>query len=145
VEKLVSIFIQVTKALLEQGDPFSSGVSGTKRLRFSIGTFLLVAIVISNAYKSSNVYNLVLPRKPVPFENLSQLLSDSFKIYSKAIFVDTHLDNFGDRIVFTEEDWKYIQSQNYSKFFKINVWMPKLHSKKTTTCRVKIETNLSQF
>jgi len=65
LEKLVSIFIQVTKALLEQGDPFASTIAVKFRLRFSIGTYLLVAIVLSNAYKSNNVYNLVLPRKPV--------------------------------------------------------------------------------
>jgi len=114
-------FIQVSKALLEQGDPFSSSVSSTKRLRFSIGTFLLVAIVISNAYKSSNVYNLVLPRKPVPYENLSQLLNDSFKIYSKAMLLDTRKHDFGYRITFYENDWKYLQSRNYSLVLRTNV------------------------
>jgi len=49
VDKLVSMFIQVSKALLEQGDPFYSNVAGSKRLRFSTGAFLLVAIVLSNA------------------------------------------------------------------------------------------------
>jgi len=95
LEKIVSIFIQVTKVLLEQGDPFTSKVAVQARLRFSIGTFLLVGIVLSNAYKSSNVYNLVLPREPVPYENLSQLFADKFDTYSRGQIIGL-------------EDWKGI-------------------------------------
>jgi len=78
LEKHLSILMQVIKALLEQGDPFASTVIDNVVLRCSIGTFLLVGIVLSNAYKNSNVYNLVSPLKPIPYENLSQLLTDGF-------------------------------------------------------------------
>jgi len=83
LKKSVSICIQFLKVLLEQGDPFSAALMNQERLRICIGTFLLVGIVLSNAYKSENVYNLVLAWKPIPYENASQLLKDNFKIYSR--------------------------------------------------------------
>jgi len=120
LDKLVSVFVQVTKALLEQGDPFSSTIAGKHRFRFNIGTFLLVGIVISNAYKSSNVYNLVLPRKPVPYENVSQLFDARFKIYSRGSFFDNHMMSIGDVYINEKKHWKYLKSLNYSQFLKID-------------------------
>jgi len=94
IEKIISALLQVVKPLLEQGDPFTSTVADNKMLRFCTGTFLLVGIVLSNAYKSSNVYNLVTPLKPIPYENLSQLFSDSFNIYSRATYADQNVHLF---------------------------------------------------
>jgi len=57
----------------------------------------------------------------VPYENLSQLLNDSFKIYSIAEFIDTRKVTFKYRFYFDGDEWDYLQSQNYSQFLKINV------------------------
>ncbi|CAL8140383.1 unnamed protein product [Orchesella dallaii] len=82
-ESFVSIINQTLKPLLEQGDPFKSALVAETGLRLSIGAYLLVGIVLSNAYKNTNVYNMISPRPPVPYENLSQLVRDEFSIFSR--------------------------------------------------------------
>jgi len=67
------------------------GTGGTRRLIFSSltqqwsyftrGTFILAALVLSNAYKGQNVFNLVANRKSIPYHYFSQLVDDKFKIY----------------------------------------------------------------
>jgi len=57
----------------------------------------------------------------VPYETLSQLLNESFKIYSKAVLVNTHTDRFGYRMYFSNDCWRYLQSLNYAQFLKTNV------------------------
>jgi len=57
----------------------------------------------------------------VPYENLSQLLNNSFEIYSKAILIDTHKEFFGERLYFNEDMWEYLQSLNYFQFLEANV------------------------
>lgn len=70
------------KVLLEQGDPYANELLKIAPLRWLIGSYLVVGIVLSNAYKNSNVYNLITPRKPLPFETFDELESENFTIYS---------------------------------------------------------------
>ncbi|CAL8128381.1 unnamed protein product [Orchesella dallaii] len=58
LETFFSIVKQVIKPLLEQGDPFKSVLLVETRLRVSIGAYLLVGIVLSSAYKNTNVGKL---------------------------------------------------------------------------------------
>lgn len=71
------------KVLLEQGNPFADGVINRERLRWATGLFLLAGIVLSNAYKNANVYNMITPRKPVPYEYIKQLRENNFAIYTR--------------------------------------------------------------
>ncbi|CAL8135283.1 unnamed protein product [Orchesella dallaii] len=82
---IFSIFEQTFKPLVEQGDPFKSTLVAETRLRLSVGAFLLVIIVVSNAYKNTNVYNMISPRQPMPYENLSQLVNDHYTLFSRGI------------------------------------------------------------
>ncbi len=75
--------LQILKVLLEQGDPFQAKYISIYRIRFLISGFLLVGLVVSNAFKSTNVYNIVLPRFSMLYEQFEDLLSDNFQIYSR--------------------------------------------------------------
>lgn len=48
-----------------------------------LGLYLAVTIVLSNAYRNSNIYNMIQPRMSVPYENFSQLVVDKFKIFTR--------------------------------------------------------------
>lgn len=77
------IVMALIRSLLEQGDPFSFRMMESRRHQLIIGAFLLVAIIISNAFKNTNILNLIIPRQAIPYENLQQLVDDKFALYSR--------------------------------------------------------------
>lgn len=52
------------KVLVEQSNPFPEKTARMNALRVVMGSFLLMGIVLSNAYKNKNVYNMIAPRDP---------------------------------------------------------------------------------
>lgn len=44
-----------------------------------------MGIVLSNAYKNSNVYNMVTPRQPVLYKKFRELLEDKFQVYTRSV------------------------------------------------------------
>lgn len=82
----VKYFLDLTKALVEQGDPISTQVLNMKTTSFIVGSYLLAAIVLSNAFKSTNVYNMVIARKILPYEKLEELVRDGFTIYARSAY-----------------------------------------------------------
>lgn len=45
---------------------------------------LLGGIILSNAYKNTNVYNMVVPRKPILYQRFDELQKDNFNVYSRS-------------------------------------------------------------
>lgn len=87
-EKLAKDTIAYYNVLMEQGSAFShnSEQSFSKiQLKLPCDMFLLGGIVLSNAYCNKNVYNMVKPLVPVPYEAFSQLIRDKFKIYTRNV------------------------------------------------------------
>lgn len=78
-----SQLIHIVKLLLEQGGPFAKSVLNAAHLRNMIGLLLLMGIILSNAYKNSNVYNMVIPRKPILYKFFRELVRDKFDIFSR--------------------------------------------------------------
>ncbi|CAL8128365.1 unnamed protein product [Orchesella dallaii] len=119
LETFFSIVKQVIKPLLEQGDPFKSVLLAETRLRVSIGAYLLVGIVLSSAYKNTNVYNMILPRQPVPYENMSELVQDEFTIYSRGKLERKEPDPLVRKIMMHSRpkanDIRYDSTLNYVK------------------------------
>lgn len=68
---------------IEQGSLILDKVSKFSSLRICLSAFYLTFIVLSNAYKSQNVYYIVSPRQQVPYETFEQLINDKFTIYSR--------------------------------------------------------------
>ncbi|CAL8131011.1 unnamed protein product [Orchesella dallaii] len=50
--------------------------------------FILVAVVISNAYKGENVFQLISNRKVIPYHYFSELVKSNFEIYSRVDNLD---------------------------------------------------------
>lgn len=75
--------IFLVKVALEQGDPMSNKLL---KHRFSalVGVVvMLVGTVLTNGYKNANVYNMILPRVPIPYKFFEELYRDQFKIYCR--------------------------------------------------------------
>lgn len=81
--RIQSSVIQVFKVFIEQSSPFPSSIESVPRFRPFLGTLTLVSVVICNAYKNFNVYDMTQPRKPAYYETVKQLMSDGFKLYSR--------------------------------------------------------------
>ncbi|CAL8121436.1 unnamed protein product [Orchesella dallaii] len=80
-------WLPIFKAIVEQGDPFPSRYLKTLPIRLVFSAFMLAMIVLSNAYKNTNVYNMIAPRNPVPYKYLKELVHDSFVIFARSSFV----------------------------------------------------------
>lgn len=82
--------LSILKVLLEQGGPFPENKETVNKLKFLFCGTLLAGLVISNAFKSENVYNIVTPRKIISYRTLQELVEDNFKIFSRI----THFNYF---------------------------------------------------
>lgn len=81
-----SFVISVLKAFLEQGDSiFDKGPP------IGFGLFVLMGIVVSNAYNYTNVYEMIAPRKPVPYETMGYLVADNFSVYTRLASIEFDL------------------------------------------------------
>ncbi len=79
LEKLTCLI----KVILEQGDPFPARFIQSKPFRFAICGTLLGGIVLSNAFKSTNVYNIVLPKQRLAFSTIEELIQHGYSVYTK--------------------------------------------------------------
>ncbi|CAL8135782.1 unnamed protein product [Orchesella dallaii] len=73
----------LVKVLLEQSDPFPMSLLQSYPVRLVVSGVLLVAIVLSNAYKNTNVYNMIAPREPLPYQRFEELMLHKFTIHSR--------------------------------------------------------------
>ncbi|CAL8131323.1 unnamed protein product [Orchesella dallaii] len=71
--------------LLEQGGIISKPVRRNSCLKILIGSYILVCIVLSNAYKNENITRLTAPRSRTEFKNFSELVEHKFQIFSRVI------------------------------------------------------------
>lgn len=84
------------KVLLEQGNAFSDALTSRFQLRYIIGPYILVGIVLSNAYKNKNVYKMITPRTPVRYEKFGELVRDNFTVFTRTINVFAHQTGYDD-------------------------------------------------
>lgn len=71
------------KILLEQSDAVIKDSKQERHIYWLFGTTILMAVVLSNAYRGSNITSLTAPLKPVLLTNFSQLVDLNFTIYTK--------------------------------------------------------------
>ncbi|CAL8143414.1 unnamed protein product [Orchesella dallaii] len=77
-----NLFLQPFVILLEEGEAFTENNLQLSGLRWMLGSLLLAATVLSNAYKYDNVYNVIAPKKFVTYQKIGQLVTDRFEIYT---------------------------------------------------------------
>lgn len=70
----------------EQGNPFPRFLLHNPRGKISAAGLLLMGIVLINTYKNTNVYNMIIPRKPVLFEHLHDLTDESFTTLTRSYY-----------------------------------------------------------
>jgi len=71
------------KVLLEQGGSFPETKEFTRKFKYPLCGIFLTALVISNAFKSENVYKIVTPRQLISYHTVDELVADEFKIFSR--------------------------------------------------------------
>lgn len=75
------------KVLLEQGNPFPPSVGNSNHLKHLLGTYLLMRIILSNCYKNTIVYNMVVLRNRITYKSLTELGHDKIRIYSRINYI----------------------------------------------------------
>lgn len=73
--------------MVEQNSKLFDCKVAKNNIRFSVGSFLLASIVLSNAYRSENMYNITKLRKQIPYNRLQELLDNNFTIYSRSSYI----------------------------------------------------------
>lgn len=82
----------LVKVGLEQGSPLSNNFL-TRRFQVITGsTITLLAMVLTNAYKSTNMYNIILPKTRVARQTFGELYRDEFQIYCRLCHKHTIFD-----------------------------------------------------
>lgn len=69
--------------MIEQGNPFPPDFDKHIKLRLVMGSTLLTGLVLSNAFKSKNVYKIVLSRYNISYRNVYELIEDNITVYSQ--------------------------------------------------------------
>ncbi|CAL8131321.1 unnamed protein product [Orchesella dallaii] len=82
---LTSSVFDYSTTLIEQGGIIGKQVERNSCLKILVGFYILVSIVLSNAYKNENITRLTAPRSRPEFKNFSELVEHKFQIYSRVI------------------------------------------------------------
>lgn len=56
-------------------------------------TLLFMGIIMNNSHKNTNVY-MIIPRKPVSYQYLHELVNDHFTIRTESMHSGVEFDNF---------------------------------------------------
>lgn len=90
--KLGRKILSFIRMFVEQGSALEETNSALRKAnrRFILGSIVLAAIVLSNAYKNTNVYNMIMPRMPIPMDTLEKLVKNGFRIFSRARLNESH-------------------------------------------------------
>ncbi|CAL8139054.1 unnamed protein product [Orchesella dallaii] len=84
-------FMQSIVVLLEEGEAFTGSDLKLSSLKWMLASLLIAGTVLSNAYKYDNVYNIIAPKKLIPYRQIGQLTKHNFKIYT---LLHVEADNF---------------------------------------------------
>lgn len=149
---LSGMLLSLLKVFLEEGNPFSFKIINAKHIRSMLGTLMFTGVILSNAYKNTNVYNMVVPRKPVAYQYLDELIRDNFSFYARSFDIcfgniracnnigfekiDGSMNDYGSLFIETEVT-KFLERYNSSnKIF--NSLKLKLHPQVTSLIRKKL-------
>jgi hypothetical protein len=107
------------KMLLEQGDDifFNPGRKGF--MYWIAGPYILMSVVLSNAYKGNNITRLSAPRNPIPMDTFTQLFENGFDFYSEFVSTYTRIEMFpARRFSFKETSVFEVWREDFEKSHK---------------------------
>jgi hypothetical protein len=83
-EKLNPLWIPLS-AFIEQG----VGIGDRKKISLSclMGTWFVICVILSNAYKGQSISDLTAPVKPLLFETFDDLVQTNFTFFSKKFLI----------------------------------------------------------
>lgn len=150
---IIDGIISVSKIFLEQNDPFPPSIRKLDRTRVLVGLLLLTGIILSNAYKNTNVYNMVIPRKPIIFKYLNELVQSGFNIYTRIEYIDVMFRNTDNNVIIDLHDNYVEHTQNFTyalmtevkslaKDYKPNVLIRELLREEHRTDKTLVDTGL---
>lgn len=73
----------IVKVVLEQGNPLSNRLLKHNFSAIVGIVIMLIGTVLTNAYKNTNVYNMVLPRTLLPRKLFQQIFLENFTLYAR--------------------------------------------------------------
>lgn len=94
------VILSFVRIFLEQGNAIIkvNSIIRTQTRRMYLVGVLLAGIIICNAYKNTNVYNMVRPRAVIPVDTLDQLIKNEFRIFTRLLpdapYILSSLDEF---------------------------------------------------
>lgn len=80
-------FLNTLYLLVEQNNKIFNCVKTKASIRFAVCCFALATMVLSNGYRSENMYNITKFRKLIPYERFQELLDNNFTIYSRSSYI----------------------------------------------------------
>ncbi len=78
----LKVFTSICQTLVEQSTPFTSKIIVNNPIKIMLGFTLLSALVLSNAYKNDNMYELMNPKKFQPFKTIEQLRDANYSVFT---------------------------------------------------------------
>lgn len=93
MQVFTSTFFTCLKVLLEQGTAFTRSYVKNSYIRVIVGCYLLISVVISNAYKNTNIYHMINDREPLKYDKLDELVDDNFSIYTRTAYMYSRFRN----------------------------------------------------
>lgn len=78
-----AVLESVYKNLVEQSTPYSEKLLQGSHIKLLAASISLCLLVVSNAYKNDNMYDLIAPKKFKPFEIFQQLKDSKYLILSE--------------------------------------------------------------
>jgi len=82
---LFSDLVLMSTVLLEQAGPIANSYQKRSNLGWALAPFLLMVLVLSNAYKNENVTKITLPRTLIPVDTFDKLVHYNFSLFSRAV------------------------------------------------------------
>lgn len=110
------------KMLLEQGNPFPKTITVNSRFKLPAAVLLLTEIILSNSYKCTNVNNLIIPRKQVPYQYLHELVNESFTIHTRSRnVIPQFLEAWSSKYTSSERTLKVTQLESHFHMYELSV------------------------
>lgn len=76
------IFFAIFQNCVEQSTPYTKKLLKLQAFQILAGVTLLCLLVISNAYKNDNMYDLMNPKRFKPFQYVEQLCEANYSVFS---------------------------------------------------------------
>lgn len=112
IKQVIVNLESIIKVYLERGDQYNDFQLKYQATRSTTSGFLLAALVISNAYRSTNVCNIVMPRYYLQYHTIAQLKERNCTVYAMLEAFDFNLYGFKEPLELFIKDRHSIEGKD---------------------------------